>query len=72
MKKTYLWKLIVYITIGITAFAAYGKGYNVWAAALLIAEALLIYGMEIRESGFVISLKGLLGFSWLGGMGLAC
>ena len=72
MKKTYLWKLIVYITIGITAFAAYGKGYNVWAAALRIAEALLIYGMEIRESGFVISLKGLLGFSWLGGMGLAC
>ena len=72
MKKVYLWKTIVYIVIGITAFAAYEKGHNIWAAGLLLIMALFIYGIEIRESGSVISLKGILGFSWIGGMGLAC
>ena len=72
MKKAYLWKTIVYIVIGIIAFAAYEKGHNIWTAGLLMIEALFIYGIEIHESGSVISLKGILGLSWIGGMGLAC
>ena len=68
MKKAYLWKTIIYVIVGMTAFVSYERGNNVWAAGLLLIEALLIYGTEICESGFVLSLKGILGASWIGGM----
>lgn len=72
MKKAYLWKPIIYVIVGMTAFVSYERGNNVWAAGLLMIEALFIYGIEIHESGSVISLKGILGLSWIGGMGLSC
>ena len=63
---------MVYIMVSMTAVVVYGKEHYVWAAGLLLVEALMIYGMEIHESGSIISLKGILGLSWIGGMGLAC
>lgn len=72
MKKKNWLKTAVYIGAGIAAYIAATGGYTVWAALFLVAEALFIYGTEIYKSGSGISLRGILGLSWIGGMGLAC
>lgn len=47
-------------------------GYVYLAGALLMAEAVFLYILNVRTSGSLVSLKGLFSLSWVGGEGLAC
>lgn len=72
MNKYYGIRLAGYLLAVGLAFAAAERAFTVLAAGILCGTGLVIYILSIIESRTMINLKGLLGLSWMCGMGLAC